>query len=77
MLQMLFSDSGWMLVSCRLKANSPLVGFGPIGGVPSVEVFLRDPSSYLREFRRKPPSGLGDKFVKYISTASMSNPIDH
>ena len=30
---------GW-LVNCRLKANFPLVGPGPIGGVPSVGVFL-------------------------------------
>ena len=42
------------LVGCRLKANCPLVGPGPIGGVPSVGVFQRDPSPYLREFRRKP-----------------------
>ena len=27
----------------------------PIGGVPSVGVFLKDPSPYLREFRRKTP----------------------
>ena len=26
-----------------------------LGGMPSVGVFLRDPSPYLREFRRKPP----------------------
>ena len=26
----------------------------PIGGMPSVGVFLRDPSPYLRGFRRKP-----------------------
>ena len=43
-------------VGCRFKANCPLVGPGPFGGVPSVGggVFLRDPSPYLREFRRKP-----------------------
>ena len=33
------------------------MGPGPIGGVPSVGVFLRDPSPYLREFRRKPRLG--------------------
>ena len=43
---------GWLVV-CRLKANYPLVGPGPIVGVPSMGVFLRDPSKYLREFRRK------------------------
>ena len=42
------------------KANCPLVGPGSIGGMPSVEAFLRDLSPHLREFRRKPqktPSG--------------------
>ena len=29
-------------------------GLRPMGGVPSVGVFLRDPSPYLREFWRKP-----------------------
>ena len=49
-------------LGCRFKADCPLVGRGPKGGVPSVGVFLRDPSRYLREFRRKPrktPKGLG------------------
>ena len=45
--------SGW-LVGCRLKADCPLMGPGPVEGVPSVGVFQRDPSPYLREFRRKP-----------------------
>ena len=39
----------------RIKANCLLMGPGPVGGVPSVGVFLRDSSPYLREFRRKPP----------------------
>ena len=43
---------------CRLvvgfKANCPLVGPVSIGGMPSVGIFLRDPSPYLSEFRRKP-----------------------
>ena len=30
------------------------MGPGPIGGLPFVGVFLRDPSPHLREFRRKP-----------------------
>ena len=42
------------MVGCRVKANCPLVGLGPVGGAPSVGVFLRDSSPYLREFRRKP-----------------------
>ena len=36
------------------EANYPPVGPGPIGGMPSVKVFLRDPSPYLHEFLRKP-----------------------
>ena len=36
------------------KANCPLLGPGPIGGVPSMGVVLKDPSPCLREFRRKP-----------------------
>ena len=36
------------------KVNCPLMGPGRIGGVSSVGVFLRDPSQYLSEFRRKP-----------------------
>ena len=35
------------------KVNCPLMGPGRIGGVSSVGVFLRDPSQYLSEFRRK------------------------
>ena len=42
------------------KGNWPLMKPGPIGGMPSVGDFLRDPSPYLSEFRRKArktPSG--------------------
>ena len=44
---------GWM-DGCRYESNCPLVGPRPVGGEPSAGVFLRDPSPYLREFRRKP-----------------------
>ena len=44
---------GWLLV-VGFEANRPHVGPGPIGGVPSMDVFLKDPSTYLREFWRKP-----------------------
>ena len=60
---------GW-LFGCRVEANCPLVRLEPVWGVlsvgdlskgpkpmdgmPSVEVFLKDPSPYLREFWRKP-----------------------
>ena len=43
-----------LLVDCRVTANCPLVGPRPVKGVPFVGVFLRDPSPYLSEFRRKP-----------------------
>ena len=39
---------------CRFESNCPLVGPGTIDGAPSVELFLRDPSLYLCELRRKP-----------------------
>ena len=32
----------------RIKAGSPLVGHGSVGGVPSMEVLPRDPIPYLR-----------------------------
>ena len=41
------------LVGCRVKVNCLLVGLGPVGGMPSVGVFLRDHSPYLLGFRRK------------------------
>ena len=37
-----------------VKADCLNIGPRPIGGLPSVGVFLRDPSPYLRKFRRKP-----------------------
>ena len=48
----------------RYESNCPLVGPGAIDGLPSLRVFLRDPSPYLREFPRKPrktPNGQVDK----------------
>ena len=42
-------ENGW-LVGCRVKANCTLLGPKSAGIVPSVGVFLRDPSPYLREF---------------------------
>ena len=45
---------GWLVVDCWDKANCPHVGPGPMGDMLSVGAFLRDPSPYLREFRRKP-----------------------
>ena len=42
---------GWLVVG--FKAKYPPEGPGPIGGMPSVEVFLTDPIPHLREFRRK------------------------
>ena len=34
-----------LLVDCRIESNCP--GTGTIGGMPSVGVFLKDPSPYL------------------------------
>ena len=45
-------EDGLLVVGCRFESNCPLVGPGTIDGMPSVGVFLRDPSPYLREFRK-------------------------
>ena len=46
---------GWIGLVEGFKVNCPYLGPGPTEGVPSVGgVFLRDPSSYVSEFRRKP-----------------------
>ena len=50
-----------VVVVVDFKAKCQLVGFGPTRGVPSAWVFGRDPSPYLREFRRKPRQILVDK----------------
>ena len=60
---------GWF-VGCRVKANYPLVRLGPVRGVHSLVVFLRDPSPYLHEFRRKTrktPNGLVDKRYRELN----------
>ena len=36
-------------LGCRIKAKCPLVGPGPVGGVPFLEVFLSDLRPYLSE----------------------------
>ena len=38
------------MLGCVFKANRPLAGPWPLGGVPSVEIFLRDPSSIYASF---------------------------
>ena len=47
---------GWVGLGCKVKGDYPHVGPGPAagGGVPSSGIFLRDPSPYFHEFRRKP-----------------------
>ena len=55
-----------------LKADCLNIRPRPVGGLPSVGVFLRDPSPYLREFRRKPrksPNGLIDKRDRGLNLA--------
>ena len=47
----MISGLGWVRLVCRIKAYYPLVGPGPVGGMPSVRVFLNTyllliPSSY-------------------------------
>ena len=42
--------TNWIGLGCS-KANCSLLGLGPVGGVISVVVFLRDPNLYLSEFR--------------------------
>ena len=48
-------------LGCRIKANCPHVGPGPtaVVGVRSRQIFLRNPSPYLCEYRRKPPDVIG------------------
>ena len=46
-----YKCKGWLVVV--FKENCPLVGPGPIGGVPSVGFFLRDSSPYLRKINVK------------------------
>ena len=41
-------------VWCRCLGRLSQEGRRPLGGVTSVGIFLRAPSPYLREFRRKP-----------------------
>ena len=52
------------------KANCSLMGPVPKLGVPSTGFFLRDPSKYLREFRRKRrkiPNGQVDKRARGLN----------
>ena len=64
----------WVRLGRRFKVNCPLVGPGPIVVAPSVGVFLRDPSPYLHEFRRKPQktlNGCVDKRDRGMNLASL------
>ena len=51
--KILYVYSGWVVLGCRIKDNCPIVGFGALGGMPSAQVFLKDPNPYLSEFQRK------------------------
>ena len=67
--------STWLLVGCKVTTNCPLVGPGPVGGVPSARVFLMDHSPNLREFRRKPlktPNSWVDKRDRGLNPALPS-----
>ena len=48
---LIFVHKGWLVVG--YKTNCLLVGSGPVDGMASMGAFLRDPSPYFREFRRK------------------------
>ena len=59
-----------VVVVVGIKADC--LGPNPIGGMPSVRFFLRDPSPYLPEFRRKPrktPNGYVDKRDRGLNLA--------
>ena len=43
---------GWLVVGIEGRLSHG--GLRPMNGMPSVGFFLREPSPYLREFRRKP-----------------------
>ena len=65
---------GWLVADFNADC---LTGPKPISGVPSVGVFLRDPSPYLREFWRKPrktPNGYVDKRDQRLKPASPIYP---
>ena len=47
------NSSAWVVLGCRFKPNFLLVGPGPIGSVPSVGLFLRDPSPIYSSFVEK------------------------
>ena len=65
------------MFGCRYNSNCLLVGPGTTGKIPSVGVFLSDPNSYLREFRRKPlktPNLWVDKCDGKLNPAYYSSP---
>ena len=64
-----------MKVGCRIKSNYPLVRPGPVGGVLSMRVFLRDPSPYLREFWRKARGRLGRQARRGIEPGTSRVPV--
>ena len=51
------------------------MGPRPMGGVPSVGVFLRGPNAYLLEFRRKPRKTPNDKVDKRDRGLNLAPPI--
>ena len=56
-----FAGVGWIGLLEAFKVHCLHIGPGPMERVPSVgDVFLRDPSPYLSEFRRKLQKTLND-----------------
>ena len=54
----------------------PHVGLGPTGGVPSMRLFLRSPTSpYLHELQRKPLKNLNDYVDKRDQRLNLTPPV--
>ena len=64
---------GW-LVGCRLKSIFPLMGPGTIGCRPCMGAFLRDPSPYLREFKKKTRKTVNGKVYKRDRKSDQASP---
>ena len=63
------------MVGCRVSGRLPHWLPKPMGGMPSLGVFLRDPSRYLREFRRKPRKTPNDKVDNRYRGLNLAFPV--
>ena len=60
---------------CRHKPNFPLVGLGTIGGMPSVDTFLRDSNLYLQEKNTENSKRLGQLALPKIELGTSRKPV--